>query len=161
MGTLDLTDDHRREAIRLVLVGLATDQDVLELSDLVEGVHPKGDTFPGEIYLELFAEVIVDTSAAGAGPIRYEGLRERHLREHPLFGKQNRKFQYAVLCGAALAGGLEPDLHDEVSWWGTDDFWFYALLALVAVVRASAESRELAVSEVARSLADRHQTPID
>jgi hypothetical protein len=161
MGTLDLTDDDRREAMRLVFVGLATDQDVLELSDLVEGLHRKHDTFPGEVYLELLAEVIVDTTAAGAGPIRYEGLRERHLRQYPLRGKQNRRFQYAVLCGAALAGGLEPDLLDEVSWWGTDDFWFYALLALVAVVRASAESRELAVAVVARSLAERHGTSID
>jgi len=27
------------------------------------------------------------------------------------------------LAAAALRGGAEPDLLDEVAWWQTDDFW--------------------------------------
>jgi hypothetical protein len=34
-----------------------------------------------------------------------------------------------VLAAAAVHGGTEPDLLDEVSWWQTDDFWQYALFA--------------------------------
>ena len=37
------------------------------------------------------------------------------------------KLQFAVLVAAALRGGAEPDLLDEVAWWQTDDFWQYAL----------------------------------
>ena len=34
-----------------------------------------------------------------------------------------------MLGAAALHGGTEPDLLDEVAWWQTDDFWQYALSA--------------------------------
>jgi len=75
------------------------------------------------VYLELAAEVLGDTTAAGVGPIAYDGLRERHLEEIQLQGKDNRKFQFTVRCAGAIAGGLEPDLLDEARWWTRDDFW--------------------------------------
>ena len=53
-------------------------------------------------------------------------------------GRQNTKLQYAVLAAAALHGGTEPDLLDEVAWWQADDFWQYALFAAVACIRAAA-----------------------
>src|SRR5258705_489692 len=40
--------------------------------------------------------------------------------------------EYAVLAAAALHGGTDPDLLDEVAWWQSDDFWQYALFAAVA-----------------------------
>ncbi len=40
-----------------------------------------------------------------------------------------------TLWPAALNGGLEADLLDEVVWWRTDDFWQYALYAAVALVQ--------------------------
>jgi hypothetical protein len=43
-----------------------------------------------------------------------------------------------VLAAAALHGGTEPDLLDEVAWWQTDEFWQYALFAAVAFIRAAA-----------------------
>jgi hypothetical protein len=52
-----------------------------------------------------------------------EGLRERFLPKAALRGRQNRKLQYAVLAAAALHGGTEPDLLEEVAWWQADDFW--------------------------------------
>jgi hypothetical protein len=53
-------------------------------------------------------------------------------------GRQNTKLQYAVLATAALHGGTEPDLLDEVAWWQAGDFWQYALFAAVACIRAAA-----------------------
>ncbi len=53
-------------------------------------------------------------------------------------GRQTTKLHYAVLAAAALHGGTEPDLLDEVAWWQTDDFWQYALFAEVAYIRAAA-----------------------
>ena len=76
--------------------------------------------------------------ASRACPLPLEGLRERFLLECTFRGRQNKKLQYAVLAAAALQGGTEPDLLDEVAWWQTDDFWQYALFAAVAYIRAAA-----------------------
>lgn len=72
-------------------------------------------------------------------PIRYEGLRERFLPECEFRGRDSRKVQFAVLAIGAMRGGIDPDLLDEVGGWQTDDFWWYALAATVAVVRSCAE----------------------
>lgn len=155
MAQRKITDEDHSEAIRRLLAGMAAGRDAVELSAAVVDLHPKNDTFPGEVYMRLGAEVLADTVAAG-GRVEYEVPRERHLDEVGFRGKENRKFQFAVLCSAAVAGGLGPDLLDEVVWWGTDDFWRYGLLAVVAIVRASAEVRGLAVSQLVAELADRH-----
>lgn len=160
MVTPKATEEDRLEAIRLLVAGLAAGQDVSELVVAVAGLHPRDDTFPGEVFMSLAAEVVADTTVAGAGPIAYSGLRERHLADYELVGKENRKFQYAVLCSAAVAGGLDPDLLDEVSWWRTDDFWRYALLAAVALTRAGAECRGVPVAVVVAELAARHEVSI-
>jgi hypothetical protein len=60
-----------------------------------------------------------------ADPLRLERLREQFLPECAIRGRDSKKFQYAVLAAAAVHGGTEPDLLDEVSWWQTDDFWQY------------------------------------
>lgn len=156
MARKKITSEDHHEAVRRLLVGLAADQDVFDLSTAVFDLHPKDNTFPGEVYMRLAAEVLADTMAAGAGPIEYEGLRERYLEEIRFRGKENRKIQYALLCSAAVAGGLEPDLLDEVIWWGTDDFWRYGLLAAVAFIRASADQRGITVQPVVDEIADRH-----
>ena len=156
MARRKVTDEDRREAVRRLLVGLAAGEDLFDLSAAVADLHPKDNTFPGEVFMRVAAEVLVDTVAAGAGPIDYEGLRETYLDEIEFRGKENRRIQYAVLCSAAVAGGLEPDLLDEVLWWGTDDFWRYGLLAAVAFIRASADRRGISVEHVVAELADRH-----
>jgi hypothetical protein len=43
-----------------------------------------------------------------------------------------------VLAAAAVHGGTEPDLLEEVAYWQTDDFWQYAMYAAVAYIRAAA-----------------------
>jgi hypothetical protein len=154
------TEDDEREAVQRLLVGLSSGQDVFELSATISELHRKNNTFPGEVYVRLAAEVLADTRAAGAGPIEYEGLREVHLEDVEFRGKENRKFQYAVLCSGSVAGGLEPDLLDEVVWWGTDDFWRYALLAAVALVRASAVARQLPVRDIVAELAHRRSVTL-
>ena len=39
---------------------------------------------------------------------------------------------------AVIRAGVDPGLLDDVSWWRTDDLWFWALEALVTYVRAAA-----------------------
>jgi hypothetical protein len=71
----------------------------------------------------------------------------------------NKKLQYAVLVAAALHGGTDPDLLDEVTWWQTDDFWQYALFATVAYLRAAASWAGTPVRQVCQDLAQLQNHP--
>jgi hypothetical protein len=64
-----------------------------------------------------------------------------------------RTRQYAVLATAALHGGTEPDLLEEVAWWQADDFWQYALFAAVAYIRAAASRAGAPVRQACQDLA--------
>ncbi|HEY3648114.1 MAG TPA: hypothetical protein VGL33_09105, partial [Streptosporangiaceae bacterium] len=119
-------------ARRVLLDGLARDADIFELVSGLAPLHPRDNTFPGEVFIRVAADALDWCGASRADPLPLEGLRERFLPECTLRGRENTKLQYAVLAAAALHGGTEPDLLDEVAWWQTDDFWQYALFAAVA-----------------------------
>ncbi len=106
--------------------------------------------------MRLAGEALEQAEAGRDNPVAYEGLLDRCLVEHRFMGRENRKIQFAILAGAAARGGIEPDLLDEVIWWQTDDFWFYALAAAVAaVIRACAERTGQPMSAVTDRLAAR------
>ena len=113
-------------ARRVLLDGLARDADIFELMSELAPLHPRDNTFPGEVFLQLAADALNWCRASRVDPLPLEGLRERFLPERAFRGRQNHKLQYAVLAAAALHGGTEPDLVDEVAWWQTDNFWQYA-----------------------------------
>src|SRR2546430_11589391 len=116
-------------ARRVLLDGLARDADIFELVSELAPLHPRDNTFPGEVFIRVAADALDWCGASRADPLPLEGLRERFLPECTFRGRENKKLQYAVLAAAALHGGTEPDLLDEVVWWQTDDFWQYALFA--------------------------------
>ena len=122
-------------------------------------LHPRDDTFPGEVFLRLTADALDWCRATRADPLPLEGLRERFLPERASRGRQNSKFQYAVLAAAALHGGTEPDLLEEVGWWQADDFWQYALFAAVAYIRAAASRACVPVRQACQDLAQRPGPP--
>jgi hypothetical protein len=74
-------------ARRMLLDGLARDADIFEVLGALASLHPRNDTFPGEVFLP----------------------------ECTFRGRQNAKLRYAVLAAAAAHGGTEPDLPDEVA----------------------------------------------
>ena len=149
------TEEDRVEAIRRLLAGLLRGDEVYDLSRAIEDLHPKNNTFPGEVFTRLAADALDLAEITAQQPIPYEGLREKFLPECDFRGQENRKIQYAVLTAAAARGGLEPDLLDEVIWWHADDFWRYGLGAAVAIIRSCADRMGVAVPEFARQLADR------
>ena len=148
------TDEDRLEAQRRLLVGLAAGVDVSDLSATLFDLHPKNDTFPGEVFMRLGADALAIAGFTRDDPLPYEGLRETYLSECEFKGRENRKIQFALLCCASLNGGLKPDLLDEVVWWQTDDFWRYSLLAAVALIRASADRRGMSVPDLTHRLGD-------
>ena len=110
------TPEDAGTARRILLDGLARDADVLELVSELAPLHPRDDTFPGEVFLRLTADALDWCRATRADPLPLEGLRERFLPERAFRGRQNLKFQYALLAAAAVHGGTEPDLLEEVAW---------------------------------------------
>ena len=146
-------------ARRILLDGLARDAGIFDLVSELAPLHPRDNTFPGEIFLGLAADALDWCEVSRADPLSLEGLRERFLPECEFRGRQNKKFQFAVLAAAALRAGTEPDLLDEVAWWQTDDFWQYALFAAVAYLRAAASRAGISVRQVCQELARRADSP--
>jgi hypothetical protein len=94
-------------------------------------------------------------SISRSEPLALEGMGERFLPELAFRGRENKKLQFAFLAAAALRGGTEPDLLDEVAWWQTDDFWQYTPYAAVAYIRAAAGRVGVPVRQVCQELARR------
>jgi len=116
------TPQDAATARRILLDGMARDTGVSELAGELAALHPRDDTFPGEVFLQVAADALEQCGASRADPLPLEGLRERFLPECTFHGRQNTRLQYAVLAAAALHGGTEPDLLDEAAWWQADDF---------------------------------------
>lgn len=149
------TPQDAATARRILLDGLARDSEVSELVGELAPLHPRNNTFPGEVFLRVAGDVLDWCEASRADPLPLEGIRERFLPEFAFRGRQNKKLQFAILAAAALRGGAEPDLLDEVAWWQTDDFWQYALYAAIAYIRAAADRVGVPVGEACQELAQR------
>ncbi len=146
-------------ARQTVLDGLARDADIFQLMSELAPLHPRNNTGPGEVFLDLAADALDWCGASRSGPLALEGLRERFLPECTFRGRENKKLQYAVLAAAPLRGGTEPDLLDEVAWWQTDDFWLNGLFAAVAYIRAAASRAGVPVRQACQELAGRPGHP--
>ena len=157
MGEKRPTAEDRVEAIRIALSGIAGDADPDDLASELQPIHPKNDTFPGEVLLELAADAIELSGATRENPIDYEGIREKHLAELVFKGKsEHRKSHFALRAAAMIRAGVEPDLLDEVVWWGSDDLFVWSLYALIIYARLAAERTSRSVAEVCRQIAARH-----
>lgn len=126
------TEDDRDEALRRLLSGLAAGADVFEIATSVADLHPKHNTFPGEVFMELAADALEIADATRNEPIPYEGLRETYLPECEFRGRDNRRIQYAILTSASVQAGLEPDLLDG---------WPGGALMTTGVTRSTPSSR--------------------
>jgi hypothetical protein len=111
------------------------------------------------VLLRLAADALDWCGASRAEPLPLEGLRDRFLPGATFRGRERAKLQYAVLAVAAIHGGTEPDLLEEVAWWQTDDFWQYALYAAVACIRAAATRAGVPVSQACQDLDERQGHP--
>lgn len=149
------TDEDHVNAVRMVLLGLAAGEDLDSITERLGELHPRNNTFPAEVLLELAAESIAESGATQIEPIDYEGIRERYLPEYEFRGKsQQHKSHYALTAAAMFRAGIYPDLLDEGYWWGIEDTWRYAFYALVAYARAAADRTGRSLQEVATALAE-------
>jgi hypothetical protein len=151
------TAEDRLKAIGIALAGVARGVEfgppLLEL----EPLHPRNNTFPGEVLLELAADALDEAGATRDRPLDYEGIRERYLPECEFRGRSDhRKSHYALGAAAMLRAGVQPDLLGEVTWWNSDDLWVFAFYALVIYARAAADRCGEPVAEVCQRIAARY-----
>jgi hypothetical protein len=151
------TTEDRATAIGVALSGIAGGLELGEIAARLEPLHPKNNTFPGEVLLELAADAIEESGASREQPLEFDGIRKRHLPEDRAHTRaQHHKAEYALRAAAMVRAGVDPGLLDEVNWWRTDDLWFWALQALVTYVRAASEHRAEPVSGICGRVASRH-----
>jgi hypothetical protein len=122
------TAEDRATVVRVALAGIAGGLDLGEIAARLAPLHPKNSTFPGEDLLELAADAIEESGASRERPLEFEAIRKRHLPEDRAHTRaQHHKAEYALRAAAMVRAGVDPGLLDEVSWWSTDDLWFWAL----------------------------------
>lgn len=154
--------DDRNIAIRIALGGAARGDDPADIAARLAALHPRNDTFPGEVLLELAADAIELSGASRQAPIEFEGIRDRYLPEAAAHtSAEHHKSKFALRAAAMLRAGVDPGLLDEVSWWRTDDLWFWSLEALVTYLRVAADRTGESVNAICRPIADRHQITLD
>ena len=71
------SDEDYDSAARLGLLGLTAGEeaDVDSILEQLAALHPRNNTFPAEVLLELAAEAIEESGASPADPVQYEGMR--------------------------------------------------------------------------------------
>lgn len=87
-------------------------------------------------------------------PLDKADLMSRHLPEVQFRNQRalQERTTYALNAVAAIRGGLEPDIVDDMYWWHVRDIVEYAVLAAVAYVRASAERRDQPITQLVDEL---------
>jgi len=134
------SDEDHDNAARLGLLGLTAVHGLESTMERLAALHPRNNTFPAEVQLELAGEAIAESGASPAEPIVYEGIRNRYLPEYDFRGKSSQhKSHYALMAAAMVRAGVYPDLVDEAYGWGPDDMWDYAFYALLLYARVAAE----------------------
>ena len=95
--------EHRREAVQRLFTGLIRGDDVVELAKAIADLHPKDNTFPGELFISIAVDALDAAGIDRDAPLLYEGLREEHLAECRLRGRDNKKIQFASWRSAPRA----------------------------------------------------------
>ena len=156
MPTPRPAESDRYAAIRSLLAGLRRGTELPDLAHSMDSLHPRGNTFPGEVFMEVAVQAM-DLAGIEQRGLPYEELLNNYLPEYEFRGRRAQKIKFAILATGAARGGIDPDLLEEVLWWRTDDFWFYALAAAAAIIRASAAKLEVPVADLVGELALKHE----
>ena len=140
-----------------MLSGVAEAMELADLAAQLVPFHPKHNTFPAEVLLQLSADAIEESGATREQPIEFADIRKRYLPECVAHTKaQHHKSEYTLRAAAMVRGGVDPGLLEEVVWWQTDDLWYWSLEALVTYVRAAGDRQRHSVAEMCERIARRH-----
>lgn len=84
--------------------------EVGELASRLAPLHPKHETFPGEVLLELAADAIEESGATRERPLEFERIRKRHLPEDRAHTKAQHQEGRVRAAGSSdgSGGGRSP-----------------------------------------------------
>jgi hypothetical protein len=147
------TDEDRRSIIGLALGGLALGRSIEEIArDLV--VFDRL-AFPStaRVLADLAADALALAGGTRANPVAFRRL-EHHLPDYVVRGnvahqKRRAAFQIAVMTYA----GIEPDYDGDAGWWTVQDLARWMFLALVVVLRVTAERSGRTLEDLCRTVA--------
>lgn len=140
-------------AQRALLVALRDGADLSAVEAEVRRTARKGFT-PDVAALRLGVAAMDLAAVDLSQPLEKAALVTRHLAEIEFRNQRalQERTAYAINAVAAIRGGLEPDIVNDMYWWRSRDIVEYALLAAVAYVRACAERRGQAIEAFAEEL---------
>jgi hypothetical protein len=79
----------------VLLDGLARYADIFEQEIELAPLHPRDNTFPGEVFLHIAADALDWCRASRADPLPLAGLRERFLPECTVRGRRHQDSQFS------------------------------------------------------------------
>lgn len=100
----------RTTATRVALSGIADDLELGEIAARLAPLHPKNNTFPAQVLLELAADAIDESGASRQHPVRRHPQAPPSRRPGPHTNAQHHKAEDAVRAGAMFRAGVDPGL---------------------------------------------------
>ncbi len=119
--------------------------------------HSDRGLFPGDVLLDLAADIIEASGATRERPLDTEQIRRRLLPEDRAHtSAQHYKAEFAIRAAAMIRAGVDPALIDNAAWWRMNDLWLWSLEAVVVYARAAAEHADVTVADICGRVAARH-----
>jgi hypothetical protein len=155
--TTDPTHVTADGVIQLVLSGLANGVDVDDIAPRVAALATDRSLFPGDVLIDLAADIIEASGATREHPIDTTDIRGRLLPEDRAHTRaQHLKADFAIRAAAMVRAGVDPAVGETVSWWQANDLWLWGLQAVVVYARAAAGHAEATVADICIRVAARH-----
>lgn len=153
----DPMDELAAEVIHLVLSGLANGTELDDITPQVAALASDRSLFPGDVLIDLAADIIEASGATREHPIDTTDIRRRLLPEDRAHTRaQHQKAEFAIRTAAMVRAGVDPALDDTVSSWRANDLWLWALQAVAVYSRAAAEHADASVADICERVAARH-----
>jgi hypothetical protein len=143
-----LPDALHAQAQRALLDGLRRGEDLDELERAVRRSKAKGFT-PDVAVLQVGVAAMDLAQVHRSSPIAKADLITVDLSEIDFRNQRalQQRTTYALNVIAAMRGGLEPDILQDMYWWRTRDIVEYAVIAATAYVRACSQRRQQPIQQ--------------
>jgi hypothetical protein len=124
MARKTAADQYGAEAMRRLLCGLARGDDVFDLAAAIEELHPRRNTFTGQVFMRLSAGALEVAGVGQHNPIPHTGLGENTWASASSRGGRTARSSSRTWPVRQLVAGSSRICPARVTWWQADDFWW-------------------------------------